>query len=185
MCSDALPSVVQAILDRRQRNPNLGLAEAEKFILDTIERRAPLRHSFEVVWSLFLARGLKITLKRAQLAPVFEMESSVSALVTMDMGARGQIIGGVDQKYWKTYANTDGLKSDMWLLAYEAARKGWWQGVSAAYAANHPLFGLLFNQNVFFYDEKRNVATTLAELLRLQHERRRLAHIFRNLPAYS
>jgi len=184
LCADALPAVVQAILDRNQRHANLRLDELRKFVIDMIERHAPLRRSFEVVWALFLARGLGLSFKRSELAPVFDMESSIAALVAMDMDARGQIASGADQKLWKSYANADGLSSEMWLLAYEAAKKGWWKGVSDAYVKGNPLFGPMLARDVFFYDETRNVSKTLAELARQQLERRRIAMMFRNLPNY-
>jgi hypothetical protein len=102
----------------------------------------------------------------------------------MDMDARGQIVGGLDQQYWSGFANADGLRSPMWLLSYEAARKGWWKGISDAYVRNDNHFGQLLQKDVFFYDIRRNVSTTFAELKRQMQDRKRIAYIFRNIDGY-
>lgn len=50
----------------------------------------------------------------------------------------------------------DGLKSEMWLLAYEVTKKGWWRrSVSGSYIGSHPFFGELWKRDVQFYEPKR------------------------------
>ena len=49
-----------------------------------------------------------------------------------------------------------GLRSNMWLLAYEADLKGWLAG-AANFVAVDPYFKELQSRRVSFYDVKKNV----------------------------
>jgi hypothetical protein len=69
---------------------------------------------------------------------------------------RGKVIGSVDVSYWLSFATADGLKSEMWLSAYEATKKGWWpRSKSTSYITGHHFFSDLIAQDVEFYDSKR------------------------------
>lgn len=184
ICPPALPATVQTILDRKAGGAGLDLAYLKQFIIDGLAEHAPVGHSFEVVWLLFLARGLQIRLQRREIRAVFLMESSAVALVAMDMDQRGLISRGVDQAEWKKVANAAGLKGPMWLLSYEAARKGWWHGVSDAYVRGDPLFGPMLVSGVSFYEATRNLRTTISELRRLLVSRVRYRSMFEAIDDY-
>jgi hypothetical protein len=51
----------------------------------------------------------------------------------------------------------DGLKSNMWLLSYEAAQKGWIPQMQPNHIDADPYFRVLKKHGVHFYDEKKNV----------------------------
>lgn len=159
-----LPILAQALIEANNKGTPVPKGRVEKFILDTVRVHARVGHAFEVSWSLFIAKGLRIALKRDNLADVFKIESSLCALLCMDLNERGLIEGGIDEAAWLPYGTEDGLTSPMWLLAYEAVRKGWWSDGRRDYVANHPLFGPMLNRGVFFYDEKRNVPRLRREL---------------------
>lgn len=184
LCPGALPAIVQTILERKASGANLDLDYLRHFIVEALSEHGPVGHDFEAVWHLFLARGLALRLKRSELAPVFRMESSPVALVAMDMNQRGLISRGIDQSTWKSAASAEGLKGPMWLLAYEAVRKGWWTGISDAYVRSHPLFGPLLARGVYFYEETRNVRTTSSELRRLLAARVRYRSLFEAIDDY-
>ena len=166
-----LPILAQSLIEARSNALPIPMDRVEKFICDTIRVHSRVGHAFEVSWSLFIAKGLRIKLQRAQLAEVFKIESSLSALLCMDLSARGLIDGGIDEAAWLPYGTTDGLTSPMWLLAYEAVRKNWWSDGRRNYVDDHPLFGSMLRRGVYFYDEKRNVPRLRNELKEARTQR--------------
>lgn len=183
LCPAALPVIVQATLERNRRL-SLDAQHIYRYIIDLISENATIGNSFEVTWLLFLARGLNMNLKRRDIESIFLMESSPVALIAMDLNRRKCISRGIDESIWRRIANADGLQGPMWLLAYEAALKGWWRGISDDYVRDHPLFGKMLKRGVHFYDEARNVRTTRSELRRIRFARRRYSALFHNLEEY-
>lgn len=159
-----LPILAQSLIEARSNGMSIPMDRVEKFICDIISVHARVGHAFEVSWSLFIAKGLRIPLRRGQLIDVFKLESSLCALLCMDLNVRGLIDGGIDETAWLPYGTVDGLTSPMWLLSYEAVRKGWWTDGRRDYVENHPLFGPMLRRGVFFYDENRNVSRLRREL---------------------
>lgn len=159
-----MPIIAQSLIEARDNGISVPRDRVEKFIIDTLRVHGRVGHAFEVSWSLFIAKGLRIRLKREHLIETFRIESSLCALLCMDLNKRGLVEGGIDETAWLPYATEDGLTSPMWLLAYEAVRKGWWSDGRRDYVANNPLFGPMLKRGVFFYDEKRNVPRLRREL---------------------
>ena len=106
---------------------------------------------------LFLAKALRITLRATDLAPVTELESSVCALLTLDLRSRSLISGGIDTALWEQSMNDAGLTSSNWLLTYEAQIKGWLRAPAPSFIDAHRWFSVLKRYNVSFYDPNRNV----------------------------
>ncbi|KGD94433.1 hypothetical protein JL39_21460 [Rhizobium sp. YS-1r] len=175
--SSTLPILAQSLIEARSNGMPVPTGRVEKFILDMIRVHAPVGHSFEVTWSLFIAKGLRIKLKRSSLLDVFKIESSLSALLCMDLSSRGLIEDGIDESSWLPYATADGLASPMWLLSYEAVRKGWWSDGRHAYVTDHPLFGPMLKRGIYFYDERRNVPRLRHELKQAKTQRIRASLI--------
>jgi hypothetical protein len=179
-----LPILAQSLIEARSIGKPVPLDRVEKFICDVIRVHSRVGHAFEVSWSLFIAKGLHIPLRRDWLTDVFKIESSLCALLCMDLNARGLIDGGIDEAAWLPYATTDGLASPMWLLAYEAVRKGWWADGRRDYVDSHPLFGPMLQRGVFFYDEERNVPRLRRELKEARTQRIRASLIFSRWEEY-
>jgi hypothetical protein len=162
-----LLALTQVLVDARHRGLTLPSGSVRKFAIDHLRVHGPVGHSFEVGWVLFLCKGLSISLKREEVEQLFFMRSSVCALLLMDLNARGMIEGSIDDRHWQTMcASADGLRSDMWLLAYEAVKKGWWTTPSHNYVSADPFFGPMLKRGVYFYDERRNVPTTRVDTKR-------------------
>jgi hypothetical protein len=135
----------------------LGTDRIAKLILDLVRRFAPTGSHAEVAWALFLAKALKIRLKAADLGPVLGLESSVCALITLDLRSVGLIAGALDTSIWQQSMNDAGLQSSNWLLSYEANIKGWLPFGAPNYVDAHPYFGVLKKYGISFYDVKKNV----------------------------
>lgn len=128
-----------------------------KFIKDTIAKCGPSAAHYEIVWALFLAKMLRITLPADWVRPVTKLESSACALVLLDLRQMGLIDGAIDVSLWTQAMTTKGLESNLWLVAYEADLKGWLTPPTAGFVQNHPYFAELRRWNVSFYDKDRRL----------------------------
>lgn len=141
-----------AALSKDTELPN---AEIESYILQQLPLKAEAAHTEEVCWLLFWAIQISLKVPEAAIEMVAKLRSSVAGLLTLDLRARGLLEGSLDFPEWEAYATTNGLKSEMWLLSYEATKKGWWSAKgSPTYVADHPFFGDLWVKNVEFYNPK-------------------------------
>lgn len=180
----ALPALAQSLIEARSDGVPIPTDRVEKFLRDVIRVHARVGHAFEVSWALFIAKGLRIKLTRAILSDVFKMESSLCALLCMDLNSRGLVAGGIDEATWLPYGTGLGLTSPMWLLAYEAVRKGWWSDKRRKYVEDDPLFGVMLRRGVFFYDERRNVRRLRRELKEAKTQRIRVGRILAHWDEY-
>ena len=128
-----------------------------KFIKDTIAKCGPSAAHYEIAWTLFLAKMLRITLPADWVEPVTKLESSASALILLDLRQMGLIDGTIDVTLWTQSMTEKGLESNLWLVAYEADLKGWLTPPTAGFVQNHPYFAELRRQNVSFYDKERRL----------------------------
>jgi hypothetical protein len=110
-----------------------------------------------VAWALFLAKALSIKLPKDVVEPITDLESSVCALLTLDLRSRLLIDGPIDTSIWQQNMNAAGLRSNNWLLAYEAEIKGWLPAQTANFVDDDPRFSVLKKHGVSFYDIKKNV----------------------------
>lgn len=130
--------------------------EIHSYILRQIPIKAAAGHTNELAWLLFWAREIGLEIPAAVMANVMALRSSVVALITLDLWHKSLIKGALDFSFWQSFATDIGLKSEMWLVAYEATRKGWWpKAQNTDFITNHKFFADIWNQNVEFYDPAR------------------------------
>ncbi len=152
-----IPAAVQIFASYNAASYVLGRGRISKLITDFIRRCAPTSSHAELAWMLFLAKALRITLGAADIAPVTELESSVCALLTLDLHSRSLVTGKIDTSLWKQSLNGSGLTSSNWLLAYEAEIKGWLPTPAPSFIHAHSRFSVLKQHGVSFYDISKNV----------------------------
>jgi hypothetical protein len=152
-----IPAAVQIFASYNSASYVIGRGRIGKLITDFVRRCVPTSRHAEVAWMLFLAKALRITLGAADIAPVTELESSVCALLTLDLRSRSLVTGKIDTSLWEQSLNGPGLTSRNWLSAYEAVIKGWLPGVGPSFVDVHKQFGVLKRLGVSFYDINKNV----------------------------
>lgn len=152
-----IPAVVKIFVNYKAKGYKLCLDRISKLITDLIGRCAPTSSHAEVAWMLFLAKALRIKLAASSIAPVTELESSVCALLTLDLRSRSLVTGKIDTSLWEQSMNGAGLTSNNWLLAYEAEIKGWLPTPAPSFIAAHPQFSVLKRYGVSFYDINKNM----------------------------
>jgi hypothetical protein len=130
--------------------------EIQGYILQQLPQKAEAVHTSEVAWLLFWAREIRLKVPATALTNVLKLRSSVVALLILDLFERGLISGELDVAFWQAFATREGLRSEMWLLAYEATKKGWWPGRQASgFVSSHQFFGDIWLNDVEFYDPRK------------------------------
>jgi hypothetical protein len=125
----------------------------EAYILQQIPLKAEAVHTHEVAWLLFWAREIGLKVPSAVLEKVITLRSSVVAMLVLDLNQKGFVEGQLNPSLWFNAANADGLRSEMWLVAYEATRKGWWpRDVNTRFITADTYFADIWNKDVEFYD---------------------------------
>ena len=120
-------------------------------------KSGPSAAHYEIAWTLFLAKMLRIILPANWVQPVTKLESSVCALILLDLRQMGLIDGTVDVSLWTQAMAVKGLESNLWLVAYEADLKSWLTPPVAGFVQNHPYFAALRQRNISFYDKQRRL----------------------------
>ena len=135
--------------------PTDGMSKGEiaSYIIQQLPLKADAGHADEAAWLLFWARDIGLTLPAGALKKVTALRSSVVAMLALDLNQRGLVDGNLNVSAWKSAATQDGLKSEMWLVAYEATKKGWWPtNESTEFITGHPFFGDIWSKDIAFYD---------------------------------
>lgn len=169
----SFPTAAQILINMRFLGLPISTERVKKLIFDTISTDSVVGRHGELSWALFLAKGLGIRIPSRIIEPVLSLESSVCALITLDLERLGLINGRIDKSFWQTFMTSDALTGNMWLLAYEADKKGWLPSPHN-HVQTHDYFRPLKRRGIFFYDENRNVPTLQRAVQRqmLENERR-------------
>lgn len=148
--------VVQHLSSEHNSGRSVPKFTIKDFITGLLPTKAEAAHTAEVAWLLFWARELGLSVDSILLHRVVALRSSVIALLCLDLKQRGLINGSLDEDHWHSFARIDGLKSEMWLVAYEATKKAWWsKSTKSTFITTHSHFGELWSKDVRFYDERR------------------------------
>jgi hypothetical protein len=106
--------------DRRYRGLPFGDKEISKFLEDRLVSSIEARNFGETSWILFLYKALNKQVIIKNIIPLLSEESAICALQICDLEQRGLVSEAVNKAGWNSSANSNGLKGNMWLYAYEA-----------------------------------------------------------------
>lgn len=117
-----------------------------------ISKHAPRAQASEVAWALWGALAWNVNLSNDVAAAVQNMEDDVVALLALHADAQGLFAAGaLDKTFWSNLVDSPKvLKSEHWLLAYEANQQGW---LNAPQVAKDKIFLHMSQQGVNFYDK--------------------------------
>jgi hypothetical protein len=153
-----LPTAAQILINLKNQGQDISNQKVRKLINDTIITSALVGNHGELSWALFLAKGLRIKIEKSVIQHVLEVDSSICALITLDLKNMGLVPSSVSTSYWKKFMTQEALHSEMWLLAYEADFKNWLPSPKN-HVDNHNYFKHLKSRGVYFYDTNKNVPT--------------------------
>ena len=122
---------------------------AETLIL----RHAPLGHTSEVAWALWLCLAAHAPISAHTANAVSSVDDSVVALLALHAKTAGLVTTAYSYGTWEQAMTVDELDGPRWLLSYEARQKAWLPSMGAAdHRVGHPLFEQLSKAGVSFYD---------------------------------
>ena len=130
----------------------MGRERLDRLVNALVQDHAALGHHSEVAWCLWMCKDLSLSLAEANVDAVAEMHSSVCALLLLDLSVMGKLPKVPKAGYWKQNAeSTEALRSDLWLLSYEAGIRGW-GGFTDGHVVADAHFARLKHRDIHFYD---------------------------------
>ncbi|MBB4231024.1 RNA-directed DNA polymerase [Rhizobium mongolense] len=156
-------TLVEAFLLRHDARGDLNLAALSDFIASRLPMLGAHQRTGEILWLLYLACRLNIKIKAEALTKCLRMPNPMLAILVTHAENEGLIDGAIDTSYWKSYANADGLRSNMFLYGYEAAKSQW---TDDRYGENDQFYRLFLNEQLSFFDmtnERRDLSQVLTE----------------------
>lgn len=140
---------MRSLLEHTRKGFPLDKVAVRETLSRVILRHVPLGSSSEVAWALWASIAFDVALPQDVGQTVGTMRDSVVAILALDAEHRG-LLSGLDKKLWASSLTQDELRSEQWLLAYEAPKKGWLG--SKAHYQGLPEFVALDAWDVEFYD---------------------------------
>lgn len=137
---------------------NSSKVNIKNVLIKIIEKHLELGHSFEIAWSLWIFKSLKISPPSSTLNKILTTEDDISKLIVLDLIHVGLFKGrkpGLD-KISKSISSENFMESN-WLFIYESLKKEWIKPRSKKALSGNEYMNLLLQYNVEFYDPKRQV----------------------------
>lgn len=172
--SSLVSFLVEAFLLRHVTHSDVQTEILVEFIENRIPVLARANRTGKIIWLLFLAIRLNLSLSADRISPLFSLENAFIALLIVCLEARQLVRGTVDRSIWDRHLNADGLRSPMWLYAYEAVTQGFLPGVNDGFITGDPYFSLLHARRIKFFDVERGYTSMSTTLRNLRNENERL-----------
>ncbi|AJD41683.1 reverse transcriptase protein [Rhizobium gallicum bv. gallicum R602sp] len=148
--STLVDTLVEAILLRHEARGDLNMSALSDFIAARLPMLGANQRTGEILWLLYLACALDIKIKAEALSMCLRMPNPMIATLVTHAETQGLVEGAIDRTYWQSYANAEGLRSNMFLFAYEAAKNEWEEDVT--YCEDDDFYGLFFDAELSFFD---------------------------------
>jgi hypothetical protein len=147
-----LPIIIDFIAFYKSAGVNVDLAEVKRTLQFIIIENCRQVHTSEVCWSIFGMILLSQSFDDEALSELKKVENPFIALLTLDARNRGLISSSYNFPLWESLMNKNELKTENWILAYEALRKGWLPSVDGSdYLIDVEGFSTLADNDVEFY----------------------------------
>lgn len=156
--------VVEVLILRQVEHQDVDAKGLRVFLERRLSGLARENRSGEIIWLLLLVLRIEINISAEKIAPVFELENSMVALMVTFACARGFIQGQVDHSIWNNSLTSKGLHSQMWLYAYESVRNGTNPNADRTFIEKNPFFAPLLRKNIQFFEPNEgfnSIASTL------------------------
>lgn len=177
--STLVDTLVETLLLRQEARGDLNIPALSDFVAARLPMLAANQRTGEIIWLLYLACALRISIKADALAMCLTMPNSMIAILVTHADAEGLIKGKLDTSYWETFASAEGLRSSMFLYAYEAARNEWVD--DSDYCYEDEFYNLVLEEELSFFD----MANGRKGLSQVLTERERENRVTRALAAHS
>ena len=168
----SLSGIARVLINLHHDTKALSITRVAKRVRQELVRHLKNGNTFEVLWLLYILRGLSAHVRVSEIAEFIAVpQSSVVSLVLLDMDNRGLVIGSLPKTRWADFVDDQiSRTSGLWLLAYEGIRHGWPTDPHGLAAL--PFFKPMLDRDIVFYDPRRNVPTSKATTTRRRRARR-------------
>lgn len=165
--STLIENLVEIMILRQRAHNDVNIAALSDFIAARLPVLGSSQRTGEIIWLLYLACALRIKIQASALSMCLRLPNALVAILVTHAEVAGLIEGAIDRSFWQSYAKKAGLRSAMFLFAYEAALKGW--ETESAYCEDDEFYGLLLREQLSFFD----VEHTSKDLSQVLKERQR------------
>ncbi len=169
--------LVEITILRQARQGDIDRNSLAEFLSHRLPYLAENNRSGEIIWLLFLAVRVGIQQQPSSLAPLLEMDNSMIALLVAESANRGLVQGNVDFARWNQALTSDGLRTGMWLFAYESVVLGINPNNSTTFIEQDEYFSLLFKRGVSFLSVEAGLTSIESTLRSLRSENSRLKRV--------
>lgn len=173
--------LVELLVLRWTAKKDVRIDTIKEFIENRIPPLAIENRTGEIIWLLFLAVRLTITLSSRAIAPLYEIENSFIAVIVTHLFSTGMIEGKIDNRIWSQSLTGDGLRGPMWLYAYESTSQNWVNVPRHPHVSTDTFFALLEKKNIRFFSPNegfRSLVHTLRELRNKNNNLQRIRNDF-------
>jgi hypothetical protein len=154
---NCMQTIVHLLVTYHLLGYSLDKGRIANFCANVIVLAARGDHHSEIAWALWLARELLIPLRAVATRALSELQSSVCALIALDLRDKGLLRGKLETRQWEQWLQPSGLRGPMWLLAYEASSKQWLRHQVAGFVQKDDFFGAMQQASISFYDDTRRL----------------------------
>jgi len=172
-----IPFLVEITILRQAERGDIDVTSLVEFVSHRLPSLAENNRSGEIIWLLFLALRVGIQQQASNLAPLLEMNNSMVALLVVACVSRGLVQGNVDLTKWNRALTADGLRSGMWLYAYESVARGINPADSTTFIEQDEYFSLLFKRRVRFLSVENGFTSIGSTIRGLRDENSHLRRV--------
>lgn len=148
---NTLQTIAQILATYKFHAYKLNTPRIQRTLNAIVIEHAALGHHSEVAWCLWIFKELDIKLEQANVDLVASMQSSVCALLLLDLSVSGKLEKAPKETFWRSIDGADSLHEELWLLCYEAGIRGW-GGFTDVHVLDDVHFEKLHALDVHFYD---------------------------------
>jgi hypothetical protein len=169
--------LVEIMILRQKSRGDVDTASFAEFIAHRIPSLAENNRSGEIIWLLFLAIRLNIRQKAQNLVLLLKLENSMIGLLVAASVKRGLIDGRIDFAGWYSSLNSDGLRTGMWLFAYESVIQRMNPSDAQTFIEQDAYFSLLLRRGIRFLALDSGYTSIESRLRSLRNENTRLKRV--------
>ncbi len=175
--SSLVAFLVEITLLRQVERNDVELKKLTEFLEHRLPVLARENRTGEIIWFLFLVARVQIPLSQSSVAPLADIANSMVALLTAMCVKLGLVQGAVDFTKWNSTLSGDGLRSGMWLYAYESVGLGINPVPSTAFIEADPYFALLHDRKIRFLSMSEGFTSMNTTLRALRGDNVRLRRV--------
>lgn len=147
-----LHNIIDLLLVYKENSYPLNIEAMKDTFIAIIKENSSIGHTGEVAWAIWACLVFNINIDEVSLI-LSKSENSVIALLVLDAQNKGLIDEDFEFVKWKSVMKQEELKSENWLLTYEAYMKNWLPSISGVdYLKNSEGFNVFQENNVNFYN---------------------------------